>query len=221
MTLTIKIWSSSASSTSMDHRLHDVLNEHVKSSSPLPFSHWKQTWKDRYSNQHTGGQETATYIFHCLLVVSIYQLLHCNSILPVSFRQFFDSRRCLIHRAAQLSFLPLFFSRFSFLFFTFSVADIRVVGLFAVSPRVNKLSTWMSVTRSNDSAQAGMLKKMICSQGTSIGVSIVTFCDDNGYSWLSCSYLLNWTYFFLQQLRKRMCVPLAVNCGQIVLIALL
>ena len=100
MTLTIKIWSSSASSTSMDDRLRDVLNEHLKSSSPLPFSHWKRTWKDRYSNQHTGGQETGTYIFHCLLVVSIYQLLHCNSILLVSFRQFIDSRRCLIQRAA-------------------------------------------------------------------------------------------------------------------------
>ena len=116
MTLTIKIRSSSASSASIDDRLRDVLNEHLKSSSPLPFPHWKQTWKDRYSNQHTGGQETATYIFHCLLVVSIYQLLDCNSIMPVSFRQFIDSRQCLIHRAAQLSFLPLFFSCFSFLF---------------------------------------------------------------------------------------------------------
>ena len=198
MTLTIKIWSSSASSANMDDRLHDVLNEHVKSRSPLPFSHWKQRWRDRYSNQHTGGQETATYIFHCLLVVSIYQILHCNSILPVCFWQFIDSRRCLIHGTAffpSIVFFSLFFS-----FFTISVADIRVVGLFVVSPRVNKLSTWMSLTRSNDSAQAGILKKLICSQGTSISVSIVTFCDDNGYSWLSCSYLLNWTYFFLQQL---------------------
>ena len=141
MTLTIKIWSSSARSASMDDHLRDVLNEHLKSSSPPPSSHWKQTWKDRYSNQHTGGQDTATYIFHCLLVVSVYQLLHCNSILLVSFRQFIDSRRCLIHRAAQLSFLPLFCSRFSFLFFTVSVADIHMVGLFAVSPRVNELST--------------------------------------------------------------------------------
>ena len=102
-----------------------------------------------------------------------------------------------------------------------SVADIHIVGFFAVSPTVNELSTWMSVTRFNDSAQAGMPKKMICSQGTFIYMSIVTFCDDNSYSWLSCSYLLNWTYFFLQQPRKRICVPLAVNCGQIVLIALL
>ena len=221
MTLTIKIWSSSARSASMDDHLRDVLNEHLKSSSPLPSSHWKQTWKDRYSNQHTGGQDTATYIFHCLLVVSVYQLLHCNSILPVSFRQFIDSRRCLIHRAAQLSFLPLFCSRFSFLFFTVSIADIHMVGLFAVSPRVNELSTWMSVTRSNDSAQAGMPKKMICSQGTFICVSIVTFCDDSGYLWLCCSYLLNWTCFFLQQPRKWICMPLAVNCGQIVPITLL
>ena len=70
MTLTIKIRSSSASSASMNYRLRDVLNEHL-SNSPLPFSDWKQTWKDTYSNQHTGGQ-TATYIFHCLLAVSVY-----------------------------------------------------------------------------------------------------------------------------------------------------
>ena len=112
MTLTIKIWSSSANSASMDDRLRDALNEHLKSSGSLTFSHWKQTWKDGYSNQHTGGQDTATYIFHCLLVVSIYQLLHCNSILPVSFRQFLNSRQCFIHRAAQLSFLPFFLTFF-------------------------------------------------------------------------------------------------------------
>ena len=161
MTLTIKIRSSSASSASMDDRLRDVLNENLKSNSPLPFSDWKQTWKDRYSNQHTGGQETATYIFHCLLAVSVYQLFHCNSILPVSFRQFIDSSRCLIHRAAHLSFLPFFFFflAFLFLFFNVSVVDTRVVGLFAVSPGVNELSTRVSVTRSNVSAQAGMTKK--------------------------------------------------------------
>ena len=159
MTLTIKIRSSSASSASMDYRLSDVPNEHLKSNGPLPFSDWKQTWKDKYSNQHTGGQETATYIFHCLLVVSVYQLLHCNSILPVSFQQFIDSSPCLIHRAAHLPFLPFFFSRFSFLFFNVSVVDTRIVGLFAVSPGVNELSTRMSVMRSNDSAQSGMSKK--------------------------------------------------------------
>ena len=202
MTLTIKIRSSSASSASMDYRFRDVLNEHLKSNSPLPFSDWKQTWKDRYSNQRTGGQETATYIFHCLLAVSVYQLLHCNSILPVSFRQFIDRSRCLIHRAAHLPFLPFFFFSlfFSFLFFNVSVVDTRVVGLFEVSPGVNELSTRMSVMRSNDSAQSGMSKKMICSEGTCQSllsviitddkkndlltgyVSIVTFCDDNGYS---------------------------------------
>ena len=85
MTLTIKIRSSSASSASMDDRLRDVLNEHLKSNSPLPFSDWKQTWKDRYSNQHTGGQETATYIFHCLLAVSVYRncyiaIQYCRSL---------------------------------------------------------------------------------------------------------------------------------------------
>ena len=179
MTLTIKIRSSSASSASMDYRLRDVLNEHLKSNGPLLFSDWKQTWKDKYSNQHTGGQETATYIFHCLLAVSVYQLFHCNSVLPVSFRQFIDSSRCLIQRAAHLPFLPFFFSRFSFLLFNVSVVDTRVVGLFAVSPGVNELSTRMSVMRSNDSAQSGMSKKNDLLTGY---VSIVTFCDDNSYS---------------------------------------
>ena len=126
MTLTIKIRSSSASSASMDDRLRDVLNEHLKSSSPLPFSHWKQTWKDRYSNQHTGGQETATYIFHCLLAVSVYQLLHCNSILPVSFRQFFDSSRCLIHRVYCAAFFPSVFF-LSFLLFSLTLALLILV----------------------------------------------------------------------------------------------
>ena len=51
-----------------------------------------------------------------------------------------------------------FFSSPFFVFFSVSAADIRVVGLFAVSPRVNELSARMSVTRSNDSAQAGMRK---------------------------------------------------------------
>ena len=77
MTLTIKISSSSASSASMDDGLCDVLNEHFKSSSPLPFSHWKQTWKDRYSNQHTVGQETATYsrnLLACLTHISTITL---------------------------------------------------------------------------------------------------------------------------------------------------
>ena len=156
-----------------------------------------------------------TYFTACLL------LAYINYYIAIQYcRSLFDNLSIVdnvlfIGQHSFLSFLP-----FS-LFFTISVADIRVVGLFAVSQRVNKLSTWMSVTRSNDSAQGRLLKKMICSQGTSICVSIVTFCDDNGYSWLSCSYLLNWTYFFLQQPSKRICVPLAVNCGQIVLIALL
>ena len=66
----------------------------------------------------------------------------------------------MIHRAAHLSFLPFFFfSRISFLFFNVSVVDTRVVGLFAVSPGVNELSTRVSVTRSNVSAQAGMTNK--------------------------------------------------------------
>ena len=107
---------------------------------------------------------------------SVYQLLHCNSILPVSFQQFIDSSRCLIHRAAHLPFLPFFFSRFSFLFFNVSVVDTRVVGLFVVCPGVNKLSTRMSVMRWNDSAQSGMSKKNDLLTGY---VSIVTFCDDN------------------------------------------
>ena len=123
MTLTIKIRSSSANSASMDDRLRDVLNENLKSNSPLPFSDWKQTWKDRYPNQHTGGQETATYIYFtaCLLLAYI-NYSDCNSILPVCFRQFIDSSRCLIHRAAHLSFLPFFFFFLAFLFFFLTLA---------------------------------------------------------------------------------------------------
>ena len=132
MTLTIKIRSSSANSASMDDRLRDVLNENLKSNSPLPFSDWKQTWKDRYPNQHTGGQETATYIYFtaCLLLAYINYYIaiqYCWSVfdnLSIVVDVWFIGQRIF------LSFHSFFFfSRISFLFFNVSVVDTRVVGL--------------------------------------------------------------------------------------------
>ena len=122
-------------------------------------------------------RQQPTYFTACLLLAyTSYSIAiqYCRSL-----RQFIDSSRCLIHRAAHLPFLPFFFSRFSFLFFNVSVVDTCVVGLFVVCPGVNELSTRMSVMRWNDSAQSGMSKKKDLLTGY---VSIVTFCDDNSYS---------------------------------------
>ena len=128
-------------------------------------------------------RQQPTYFTACLLLVYInyyFAMQYCRSL--------FDNLSIVVDVwfIGQRIFLSFhcFFPGFSFLFFNVSDVDTRVVGLFAVSPGVNELSTRMSVTRSNDSAQAGMTKKNDLLTGyIYLRVNRYTFCDDNGYSW--------------------------------------
>lgn len=42
-----------SSSTVTPPRLRDLLNESLKHGQPIPFSSWKDAWKEKYSGQNT------------------------------------------------------------------------------------------------------------------------------------------------------------------------
>lgn len=49
--LKIMITRQGSSSTVANPRLRDVLNENLKHGEPIPFSSWKEAWKEKYSSQ--------------------------------------------------------------------------------------------------------------------------------------------------------------------------